>query len=123
MKKVTINNLKECTEQQVFDFVAVHLMKQRKRSVGAGGFCAYRGYGGDSCAAGCLIPNKDYSRNLEGRDWKMLVGDGVMPLNHHELIISLQNIHDKYDGAFWGDKLNDLAIGKGYSTESFKHLL
>lgn len=41
------------------------LYKQGRRSVDAGGYCRYRGYGGTKCAVGMLIPDEDYKSDFE----------------------------------------------------------
>jgi len=56
------------TLQTIFNRVARHLLKQRKRSTLAKypDTCAYRGANGTRCAVGCLIRNKYYSPTFEG---------------------------------------------------------
>lgn len=123
LKQVTIHNLHESTAQEVFDFIAVHLLTQRDKSVSDEWLCSYRGAGGLKCAAGCLFPDEDYRPEYEGKDWKMLVVRGDVPAFHADLISSLQDIHDKKEPAFWVDELTLFAGANGLSCEAFKHLI
>lgn len=53
--------------QEVFDKVYKHLVSQGKRSkIWDGLNCAYRGANGLTCSIGCLIPDADYSPDIEG---------------------------------------------------------
>ena len=54
------------TDLEIFDFVAAHLIRQGKRSLGAA-YCLYRGYDGMSCAVGCLIDDAFYDPSMEGK--------------------------------------------------------
>lgn len=93
MKKIiTINNLSEHTEQEVFDFVAGHLRGQGMQSIFAAS-CAYRGGYGVMCAAGCLIPDSMYHPDMEGRIWES-ISEILGGLEHCSLIESLQICHD-----------------------------
>lgn len=51
--------------QDVFDFVAAHLLRQGVKAKHSSGRCAYRDAADRSCAIGCLIPNHLYRANLE----------------------------------------------------------
>lgn len=56
------------TQQGIFNKVVKHLIKQGRRAmIASNGNCAYRGLGGTSCAVGCLINDKNYKPDLEGR--------------------------------------------------------
>lgn len=57
--------MKPMTKQEVFDKVATHLLTQKKRSYDNGA-CVYRAKDGSMCAAGCLIPDEEYTPDLEG---------------------------------------------------------
>jgi hypothetical protein len=59
------------TKQEIFNKVYTHLVKQGGRSTNfkdelGREVCAYRGADGSMCAVGCLIPEKFYSKSLEG---------------------------------------------------------
>lgn len=103
------------TEQEVFNIVAAHMLKQNKRSIShiqSKGFvgCAYRGDNGLKCAAGCLIPDEIYNRDFESVSWPLLVVSHHFPYNHATLIARLQYIHDNYEPKNWREELTDLAI-------------
>ena len=57
--------MKPMTKQEVFDKVATHLLTQNKRSL-EDTSCVYRAKDGSMCAAGCLIPDEEYTPALEG---------------------------------------------------------
>lgn len=103
------------TEQEVFDIVAAHMLKQNKRSIShiqSKGFvgCAYRGDNGLKCAAGCLIPDEIYNRNFESIAWRLLVVNHRFPHDHARLITDLQYIHDNYEPKNWRKQLADVAF-------------
>jgi hypothetical protein len=53
------------TRQEVFDTVAVALLKQGKPSMTLSGTCLYRAADGSKCAAGHLIPDNEYNDTME----------------------------------------------------------
>lgn len=60
------------TNQELFDTVAAHLLRQHARSTRpftqSPANCAYRGDGGRKCAIGVLIPDERYTVALEGQN-------------------------------------------------------
>lgn len=88
------------TDQEIFDKVCTHLIKQARQSklISYKSMCAYRGEGGASCAIGCLIPDALYYREMEGVPFRRLV------LSNRQLTpylpksallgVGLQDIHD-----------------------------
>lgn len=101
---------KESTAQEVFDYVADHLLKQGERSLTPTQGCLYRGGRGLSCAVGCLIPDHIYDVNMEGitagplLSSKLFHGQPATPeqlsffnlmLPHGALLARLQGIHDR----------------------------
>src|SRR5688572_9122307 len=57
------------TNQEIYDAVKAHLLAQGKRAAVSdlpGSSCAYRGQNGTKCAVGCLIPDDEYSPEIEG---------------------------------------------------------
>ena len=93
-------------QQEIFDKVASHLITQGVQAnhrplLNQGDSypsCAYRGDNGTMCAAGCLIPDEEYKPEFEGLPWD-LVGKKIPSLANltrqkHELISSLQGVHD-----------------------------
>lgn len=90
--------LQTWTAQQVFDKVVDHLRKQDKHSLFFEGkpeeTCAYRGDNGRMCAAGCLIPDIEYTADIENKTWDILVESKHVPSAHEDLIKALQRTHD-----------------------------
>ena len=90
------------TEQEIFNKVAVHLIKQNKRSViyddNGDDFCRYRSEDGAMCAVGCLISDEEYLPEMEGESVGAIINENVS-LDHlrhnHFLLEQLQLIHDQ----------------------------
>src|SRR4029079_15000816 len=115
---ITLATLEQATEQEVFDQVKNHLLRQNKKCtkiINESSFCAYRNENGDKCAAGCFISDDEYNNfikneiNIESKGWKQLVSVEITPVKHSDLIYRLQNIHDGYQPESWPDRLNELA--------------
>lgn len=99
---ITINNLEEFTEQQVFDFVTKKVIEQGEPSINVKkDSCRYR-HGKLKCAAGHLIPDDCYKSlwDVKNPSWEKLVSDGEVSDAHWLLIRDLQAAHD---GAAWKD--------------------
>ena len=94
------------TPQEVFDYVAKHLIKQGRQSWLQSYGCAYRGEGGLSCAAGCLVTDEEYAQATRD-DVSDLEGSSAFNLSsllsspfwkrHEKLIQELQLVHDNDD--------------------------
>ena len=112
---ITLNNIHEFTDQEVFDYVTEQLLIQNKRS-GTKTKCFYRSSDGSKCAVGLMMDDYrkefDYGthqvQNIEGRR----VWDG-MPLvtilknfypnavPRFRLLMVLQYIHDYFEPEEW----------------------
>jgi|SRR5579859_3548836 len=112
--------------QDLFDKVVNHLLTQKVRSEGENPFpgggrskkiCLYRGPGGVKCAAGALISDRYYSRELE---FKQVSSSAIltaisasigrtMSAQEGVLLSDLQYVHDSVDPSKWGTKLRDIA--------------
>lgn len=114
---ITLATLSQATAQEVFDQVAVHLLTQDKQSKSNKG-CVYRNSKGLRCAAGCLISDDEYLAEMETHDWEFLIDEHLVPEFHHELIKSLQNIHDAYDPIDWLETLVETAEEYLLNTEA-----
>lgn len=101
---ITIDNLHQHTGEQVYNHIVAHLLSMKVRSYDDNRGCAYRSPSGNMCAAGCLIPNADYSLNMEQASWTELADRGWVPVQHARLIRRLQMVHD--DASNWGAGLN-----------------
>lgn len=99
------------TKLETIKIVRDHLLKQAKRAVGKDGLCKYRAEDGSRCAAGCLIPDEEYTEKLEAvgvrklqRRWKLQDWYG-----HNLAVVErLQNMHDYVAPAYWEDAFNRL---------------
>lgn len=122
MKQVTIHNLGESTQQEVFDFIAHHMLTQGKKAQSAGGGCRYRIKIDKNiihkCAAGCLIPDEVYKETMEGKSWYAVVNTLKMASNaHYSLISRMQSIHDYQQVKHWKQRLFEEASSRSLSTE------
>lgn len=125
--------MKPMTKQEVFDKVATHLLTQKKRSYDNGS-CAYRAKDGSMCAAGCLIPDEEYTPDLEG--WHVTAcypSKGYMELIparpafvklfegwDKEVVAflrDLQDIHDNINADTWASHLETTAKSYGLNTD------
>jgi hypothetical protein len=111
---ITLATLPTASAQEVFEQAAKHLLKQNARSllVERRG-CAYRGRDGLACAAGALLSDQDAASlrpHQNGMSWEGLIGEGIAPSAHRELIHMLQKTHDSYDPDEWRCELRRLAI-------------
>jgi hypothetical protein len=107
---ITLKTLHKATTQQVFDQVATHLLKQKRRSEGKGsGLCAYKSENGRKCAAGCLISDAEYKPEFEGNNWREMISRHKVPAYHEELILTLQSLHDKVPPPEWCEGLRKIA--------------
>lgn len=108
-------------DQEIFDFVANHLLTQNARSMLPDNVtCAYRGGGGLMCAVGCLITDEAYHEGLEVNAANdpfvsiALQESGVVfSENTMKLLLELQSIHDSeeysYIKGFWAERLQETA--------------
>lgn len=94
--------------QEMFEFIARHLFDQGDRAMGYSEIygvdvCMYRGRGGTTCAVGCLIPDRFYKENMEGKSITNLIEEkreGLGFLNRHEsFLYGMQAVHD--EPIFW----------------------
>jgi hypothetical protein len=103
------------TNQEIFDIVAKHLLTQNEKSIRKNsntrtqGVCAYRGDNGCKCAAGVLIPDEHYLKDMEGHSWFRLISKDLVPSEFQHLIRALQSLHDNCDVSDWKKELKDLA--------------
>jgi hypothetical protein len=123
MKTITLANLKDSTAQEVFEFVAQHLLNQNQRCMN-NGKCAYRGEDGLKCAVGAIIADDEYDPVFDmvsDSGIQCLVRDKRIKVSDHlELLTMLQSIHDNYPEFQWEDKLKALADRLGIMTEIFE---
>lgn len=134
-KQVTLATLGESSAQEVFNWIVYNLLKQNRKSIfpprkpaawskpfgtnGPGG-SAYRGRGGDKCAAGWLMLDSEYRSEFEKVFWSRLVKLGLVPAAHNELIYDLQKIHDTMHPSKWWVYFSNIAEKYNLSQEVFK---
>lgn len=107
--------------QETFDTIVNHLRKQNKRAIvldkfGEEAGCQYRTPEGLMCAAGCLIKDEDYTKDLEGYSIKdkseklYPVGRLLRDYGHDvPLVYELQTIHDRSIPSNWEDRFKEVA--------------
>ena len=111
---ITLATLPDRTAQEVFDYIANHLLSQGEKcqeidDIYDGPLCKYRNSDNQSCAAGCLFGPGEYNPSFEGNNWVGLRDDGIVPQSHFCLITSLQKIHDSRRAEEWYKELKELA--------------
>lgn len=127
------------TNQQIFDKVATHLLKQGAKSqqhTGEQPTCAYRGENGMMCAVGCLIKDEDYRPAFEGYgvaaipnykeqcnfDVKFLadaLSKAEIDVNSSDTVLllsELQQLHDQTAPSEWPERLRYVAIDWAFNT-------
>lgn len=122
MYSVTIFTLPTNTLQQVFDFVANHLLTQGKKAINITGGCVYNHAGASTaCAIGCLIPEEMYDNSIEGGNIEEVLETYDVPnisQEMYKLLAALQNVHDGYLASRWEIEL--IAVAE---TFDLKHKL
>ena len=103
------------TSQEVFDFVAHHLLTQNEKSI-RGNLCSYKAQKNLKCAAGCLISEDNYDTGFEGLGWNE-VSNKLGMLNHCSLVADLQGLHDHTIVRKWKNELINFANFRGLSTD------
>lgn len=102
-------SLKKLTNQQVFDKVAAHLLTQKRRAQ-VDSRCKYRAVldNGEvlKCAAGCLIPDEEYTPNFEGKTvYGHISSEGGWSfegaVQNVAFLFALQTIHDMHPPEEW----------------------
>lgn len=100
--------------QEFFNNVATHLLKQNRQAKHRDGTCAYRGLDNTTCAIGSQIPDNIYKGSMEGMGVERLL------LCHREvaflfdgvdlfLMADLQSLHDSNKPHSWRDGLANIA--------------
>jgi hypothetical protein len=130
---------KYLTRQQIFDRVKLHLLTQKVKSV-AHAMCLYHGPDNTSCAVGCLIPDKHYQQQIEGRAvsrlqakyqndsdhllYEILKCSGIRVGNRPtlNLLNDLQYIHDYTEVGNWSKGLAKIARQYKLTNTNIKKL-
>lgn len=88
-------NINNSSCQEIYDKVLNHLVKQGKKSIDS--YCKYRGPDNTSCAVGCLIPDDEYTPELEGSGGIKSIACSIklnIESNKLDLLQELQILHD-----------------------------
>jgi len=108
------------SQQQAFNKMCNHLMKQMKKAgyMEDGLFvCLYRAPNGTKCAVGAIIPDKYYKKEMEhssASNLKLYV-DGPFKNLGQQFINEVQAIHDEKPPSKWAQRLR--AVAKKYKLE------
>lgn len=108
------------SKQEVFNKVALHLLKQFTKSVdpNRSGTCLYRDGIGNKCAVGVLIPDEMYNREMEWRSSSQLLEcfpqlQSLFKEDEFPIICDMltfcQWIHDEFAPDQWYDQILKLA--------------
>lgn len=128
MTYITQDWVETASEQEVFDYVSNHLLKQNCKSEVGGAPLYLNNTEEDGvdlrCAAGCLFRDEDEVNNLlneelEYKMWNQLVNRGHVPNNQQDLIEELIDIHDLREPEHWSQLLFQLAVERGLTSNSF----
>lgn len=113
---VEVTEKKTYTPQETFDTVVAHLRKQGCRATSEGGQCRYRTTVDGvvlRCAAGCLIPDKQYRDSFEGRQIggsDLTLNSTILCLGHDILLVrALQVVHDEHYVRDWEHRFQFVA--------------
>ena len=95
------------TNQEAFDRICEHLIRQGRPAVGDDGLCAYRGEGGTACAIGGILPDELYRPGIEGSNIRGLIECRPDVAKYFagvdaDLLARLQNAHDR-----WARRMED----------------
>ena len=121
---ITLSNINEFTNQQIFEQCAKHLINQGKQSKGKVAVsCKYR-EGNLKCAVGCFISDDEYSADMEGWEVWELITDFYPDVDSSKttLLRELQVIHDTHIPAEWKELLLHLAGDYKLDTTFFDDL-
>ena len=105
------------SKQATFNRVVKHLRAQNAKALGDDESCQYLAPDGKRCAAGCLIPFKEYNPSFEGQSVCFaspteltMAGKFIKKKGHDiRLVRDLQNIHDNYEPKQWNRKFKETA--------------
>ena len=98
---------KPFNKQEIFTKVKTHLLKQGVRAMNEDEECQYRGENETKCAVGCLIPDKNYNKKIEGDSVDSGTVQKCIPykidsIEDEDFLCKLQYIHDQHLPEKWG---------------------
>ncbi len=101
--------------QQAFTKIVTHLRAQNRQSKDdLYRLCLYKAPNSDSCAVGCMIPDDQYSPNMEGKSLRVLMETfpdlfNEWPENTINLMSSMQTVHDVCEPDDWEERFGVVA--------------
>jgi hypothetical protein len=103
--------------QTVFNWIVAHLREQGQvcKSGQPTSYCAYHNKEGLACAAGCLLPTKEYHPSFEGESAKHIPFFARHFPKSLSLIVDCQYIHDECLPQEWDEALTNLAAVRDLS--------
>lgn len=109
------------TEQEIFNIVSMHLLKQGEKSCYVcGAACVYLNDNGLKCAIGCLIPKSAYKSSIEELDiydlfnlFPEVMEAAELDEGYTDLLNDLQHTHDCHKADEWAGELFAVAIRFG----------
>lgn len=111
---MTIQEINNKSFQEIFDFVANHLLTQNAKAIRrVSNTCLYR-CGDLKCAVGALISDEDYKYSFEMNNLRVLADKEEKTIfsdieeSRLAFLIHLQAIHDDYVIEEWPEKLSAL---------------
>lgn len=116
-------------KQEIFDKVAKHLLTQKVRCVDKQGCCVYFNVETNmKCAAGCLIPDRDYSEYFERGAVDYYIINKITNFfknsgyskNEIELVQELQELHDWFRPKTWKKRLRLIAKEHSLTSDVLK---
>ena len=116
MKTISLDNLHECSLQEVYKFVASHLLIQNKKSLSIRGKCLHKDQDGNRCAIGCLVGDRAEEFDNYDLIWTDLVRRKNLTDNHQYELGKLQRIHDSKKVEDWKDELKQFGEEQGLDT-------
>lgn len=114
-------------KQEIFNKVVEHARTQKQKAINKYGSCRYRTEDGLKCFVGALIPDDKYDPVIEGinpfsvesggnESWEIsarkmnsILTEIGYNIEHKELLLKLQSIHDSFDPSKWEDQLKSFA--------------
>ena len=119
------------TDQEAFDKMVRHLQSQNWKQATKDEFggCAYRGDNGKMCAVGCLIPDSEYIKSIEFKDYQAAKELCPSLANISGAVLNeMQLFHDEYmvdciDNEEIKNDLNHRAERLGLSNKVLEEIL
>lgn len=107
---ITLSNINEKTDQDVFDYIVGALLKQNKQSADSDNMCQYKSKDGCKCAVGQVISDEEYDKKMEGQTIRGAFFDKFnIDVDKLFFLQELQEIHDDCDVINWAKQFKELA--------------